>query len=501
MLMSSNTNSIANTNQQVDRYRLFGQHFTSEDIFTNFILPEIKDKLYDYKFVDLFGGEGNLILPILNVLPKDKRIDYFKKHIFLFDIQPELVETTIKRAESCGIPRDIATENIKCLDTLQNYPEFLLNDSLPVCHITNPPYLYIGYIKKHKETQKYLQYFQGDNDGYQDLYQIALANDLKHNIQRMIYILSTNFIYSFSGANKIRDTFFKEYKINKAIIFEKKIFENTGINVGIFFFERKGKSSIDSITFEGLKISNTETKKRVYILTPKNHYRAGNEFEDFVETYKAKTPLSVKFYLTLDEVSGNTGNNCNTSNTCNNCNTGNNSNADDKSVLLVDANSFDREGYIKKELQVSKQLYDKIKSNILYVRTIDTGSPNKRAGLYVIQEDFQADGIIASKPYRTHPIQIFFTPTLSIDMQYLLKDYFNLILEYLRTITDSEFMTTYKYSDSIHVRKYLGLSQVKKLIETFPLHDLNKEMEDVFAKAVKEKDVDMVLQILKKSYE
>jgi hypothetical protein len=62
-------------------------------------------------------------------------------------------------------------------------------------------------------------------------------------------------------------------------------------------------------------------------------------------------------------------------------------------------------------------------------------------------------------------------------------------------------MTTYKYSDSIHVRKYLGLSQVKKLIETFPLYDLNKEMEDVFVKAVKEKDIDNVLQILKENYE
>jgi len=82
-------------------------------------------------------------------------------------------------------------------------------------------------------------------------------------------------------------------------------------------------------------------------------------------------------------------------------------------------------------------------------------------------------------------------------MQYLLKDYFNLILEYLRELTDSEFMTTYKYSDSIHVRKYLGLSQVKKLIETFPLHDLNKEMKDAFVKAVKEKDIDKVLQMLK----
>jgi len=38
---------------------------------------------------------------------------------------------------------------------------------------------------------------------------------------------------------------------------------------------------------------------------------------------------------------------------------------------------------------------------------------------------------------------------------------------------------------------------VKKIIETFPLYDLNKEMEDAFAKAVKEKDIDKVLQIVK----
>jgi hypothetical protein len=90
---------------------------------------------------------------------------------------------------------------------------------------------------------------------------------------------------------------------------------------------------------------------------------------------------------------------------------------------------------------------------------------------------------------------------MSIDMQYILKDYFNLVLEYLRSITDSEFMTTYKYSDSIHVRKYLGLTQAKKLIETFPLHDLNKEMEDAFVKAVKEKDINKVLHILKRPHD
>ena len=364
----------------------------------------------------------------------------------MFDIQAELVDIAIKRAENYGIPREIAVENIKCVDTLKYYPEFLLNDNLPVFHITNPPYLYIGYIKKHKETQKYLEYFKGDNKGYQDLYQIALINDLKHNIPKMIYIIPVNFIFSSSGANKIRDTFFNAFQINKAIIFEKKIFESTGVNVGIFLFEKKDKISIDNITFEGLKISDTESKKRIYVLIPRNHYRAGNEFEDFVEKHRVKNPLSIKFYLMYDEVksitnhTSNTGNTVHTGNTCN------------KSVIVVDANDFDRDGYTKTEINVNEQLYNKVKSNILYVRTIDTGSLHKRAGLYVIQEDYQADGIIVSKPYRTHPIQLFLEPVLPIDMQYLLKDYFNLVLEYLRAITDSEFMTTYKYSNSIHTR-------------------------------------------------
>jgi len=118
----------------INKHRLFGQHFIPENIFNEYIFPEIKDKLYDYKFVDMFAGEGNLILPILKNIPEDKRVDYFKKHIFLFDIQPELVDIAIKRAESYGIPREIATQNIKRLDTLQYYPEFLLSDDKALQH-------------------------------------------------------------------------------------------------------------------------------------------------------------------------------------------------------------------------------------------------------------------------------------------------------------------------------------------------------------------------------
>ncbi|MGC8852904.1 MAG: N-6 DNA methylase, partial [Hydrogenobacter sp.] len=70
-----------------NKKRVYGEHLTSIDIFKNFILPEIKEEIYNYKWVDLFCGEGNLILPILELIPKEKRIEFFEKHIFLFDIQ------------------------------------------------------------------------------------------------------------------------------------------------------------------------------------------------------------------------------------------------------------------------------------------------------------------------------------------------------------------------------------------------------------------------------
>jgi hypothetical protein len=236
--------------------------------------------------------------------------------------------------------------------------------------------------------------------------------------------------------------------VNKAVLFEKKIFENTGVNVGIFFFERKDKIADEDVVFEGLKIKNDDVKKRVYILKPRNHYRAGGEFDEFVEKNKAVNPLNVQLRLiTYDEIEKNKG---------------------DKKLVVIDANDYRNGKYARKEISVNEYLYDKIKSNILYVRTLDT-ELGKKAGIYVIQEDFQADGIIASKPYRTHPIQLFFNPPLSIEMQYRFRDYFNSTLEYLREITDSEFMTTYKYpnNSSRQARKYLGLVQVKNLIETW----------------------------------
>jgi methylase of polypeptide subunit release factors len=458
--------------------REFGVHLTSIDIFKKFIFPEIKDFLYKYTWVDLFCGEGNLILPILEVIPKNERIDFFKKHIFLFDIQKEMVEKSIENAKNYGIPYKIAKNNIQLRDTLQNYPNFK-SFRYPPYHITNPPYLYLGYIVKNSERN--LKYFSGENEGYQDLYQIALINDLRHGLEKLIYIIPTNFLFGFSVSNKIRKDFLLFYNIKKAIIFERKIFEFTGTNVCICFFEKKIKPSQNFIVFKALKI-NSKIVEKEYKLSPKNFYRSGGEFDEYVSYFKSPNPLRIKFYLTLDEVKKNKG---------------------QREVKLLDANNFSNCCFKFDTYLVNEKLYNEIKNNPLFVRTLDTGGWDGRVGIYNVRETFGVDGIVVTKEkYRTHPIQIFIEPALSEEDLVLLKNYFNLMLEYFRDITDSEFLTTFKYSNSDYIRKYLGLSQTKKLLETFPVHIIPKDQKKMLKILIEQKNIeeikDMLLSLNKK---
>jgi len=452
--------------------REFGAHLTSIDIFKKFIFPEIKDILYKYTWVDLFCGEGNLILPILEVIPKKERIIFFKDHIYLFDIQKEMVEKSIENAKNYGIPYKIAKENIQLRDTLQNYPDFK-SLKYPLYHITNPPYLYLGYIVKNSERN--LKYFSGQNEGYQDLYQIGLINDLRHGLEKLIYIIPTNFLFGFSVSNKIRKDFLPFYDIKKAIIFERKIFEFTGTNVCICFFEKKAQLSLRSISFRALKI-NSKIVEKEYNLSPKNFYRAGGEFDEYVSYFKSSIPLKIKFYLTLDEVEKNKG---------------------QKMVKLLDANNFSNGCFKFNTYLVNEKLYNKLNNNSLFVRTLDTGGWEGRAGIYNVKETFFVDGIVVTKEkYRTHPIQIFIIPELSEEDLLLLKNYFNLMLEYFRNITDSEFLTTFKYSNSDYIRKYLGLSQIKKLLETFPVHLMSKDHKMILKVLIEQKNIEGIKDIL-----
>lgn len=459
--------------------RSFGVHLTSREVFLKHIFPEIQDILWKYTWIDLFAGEGNLILPILNSISLENRVEFFKKHIFLYDVQPEMVQKCIKNSQNYGISSEIAERNIKLHDNLEKFPIFLNKTEFPIYHITNPPYLYLGYIRKHKETQKYLKLFEKKNQGYQDLYQIAMINDLRSNIENLIYIIPSNFLFGASVSNKFRIDFLKFYNINKIIIIESKIFEYTGTNICIGFFRRKKVPKTENVKFNGIKIKKqNKIIKKGYLLKPEFKYRAGSQFDEFLGEYHSDKPLKVIYYLLRENVSKNKGNNA---------------------IMVIDANNYQNNEYKKLILHINNDLKKKIVSNILYVRTVDTGSQEGRVGLGIITEDFNVKGIyVSGNTYRTHPIQIFLEPVLTQNDQKLLRNYFNFVIETFREKLDSEFLTTYKYSKAEYTRKYLGLTQTRSIIETFPISDINSENKLLLKNLLRKKDFEEILNFLTK---
>lgn len=457
--------------------RSLGVHLTSKGIFKEYILPEIKEKLFNYLWVDLYAGEGNLILPILDEIPIKERLNFFEDHIYLFDVQPEMVVRCISNAVSYGIPIDIAKKNIAIRDNLESFPLFLKNKKFPVFHITNPPYLYLGYIRKHEETKIHLKHFIGINEGYQDLYQIAMINDLRNNVENIIYIIPTNFIFGAAVSNKFRKDFLKYFNILKMYIFETKIFEFTGTNICISFFRKKKLPKTEEQEFNGIKFKNKNKKlERWYHLIPKYKYRGGSEFDKFVQEKLASKPLKVIYYVQKHEMEKNLG---------------------DLPIEVIDTSNYISSNYLRIELKVNNAYHRRITSNILYVRTVDTGSYKGRAGLSIIRDDFDVDGVyVSGNTYRTSPIHIILEPEISKDDQILLKDYFNFVLEFFRKKLDSEFLTTYKYSKAEYTRKYLGLTQVRKIIETFPILSLNNDQKELIKKIIKDKNHDALLNFL-----
>lgn len=457
------------------RRRVLGEHLTSKAVFQEYILPHIRPVLSEYTWIDLYAGEGNLVLPILEEIPRAERVNFFQEHVLLFDIQPEMVQRAVGNAVDLGIPLEIAQRNIRVRDTIMDFPSEVLERKFPAFHITNPPYLYLGYVRKHKETRHQSNYFSGPNRGLQDVYQVCLMNDLRHGLDNLIYVIPSNFLFGYSVSNMFRDQFLPHYRIKRAVIFEKRIFQFTGTNVVIAFFERKSLRTEEPQTFVAVKI-NSQTIEKTFALNRRNHYRAGDQFEDFVAAYRARHPVHVKFYVMLNEVLSSPG---------------------QARVRLLDSNKFDGRAYSVREFSVSLGLANKIRANLLWVRTVDTGSKAGRAGLLLIRESFGADGILVSAaPYRTNPIQLILSPQLTEPDQGLLMNYTNLLLEHFRLLTDSEFMTTYKYSDSQYTRKYLGLSQVKRLIETFPILDITESDKSELGSLVSRDDAASITSFL-----
>ncbi|MFN3621760.1 MAG: N-6 DNA methylase, partial [Nitrososphaerales archaeon] len=359
-----------------------GAFYTPAELFSNYILPRIKDTLWDYTWIDLYCGKGDLIIPIVKAIEANQRSEFFSEHIRCFDVDSYALSVFADRLRQVGVKDELIKKNLIQADTLKEFPRF--EYSYPLYHITNPPYLYRGYIPKAEKTRDLLQYFKRKREPLQDLYQVALFNDLIKGVGKMIYIIPTNFLFGDANANHIRRLIFKYYNLVDLFILERKVFSDTGTNVCVCFFEKKAvPSEADQIVY-ATKISKDGEKMRTYKLSKKFRFRAGSEFYEFVEQFKADNPLDFEYYLLKKDVEANKG---------------------EYEVTLLDVNN-----YSKIVAKVNKELHDRIKSNVLFFKTLDTGRFEGRAGLYECKKVFGVDGIMVSKDYtyRTHPIQIFF---------------------------------------------------------------------------------------------
>ncbi len=431
------------TGMERARRRNFGSHLTPVDIFEDYIYPNISDRLFDYAWTDNFCGEGNLILPMLEHVDEDHRIQFFKDHLFLSDVSEDAVTKSREKASGYGIPPDIVEKNISVNDGLQAFPK--LKTKFRIFHITNPPYLYLGYIAKTADVRQYLRYFTGSATRLQDLYQIALLRDFEKGLDKMVYIIPSNFLFGNSVSNQIRKLLFSKYRLEKATVIEKRVFRFTGTNVVICFFT-KASGNEQMSTIPVTTVAGSVTHSNI-TLERRNNYRAGLFFDDLISSLP-KNDLKFRFYLSERDLLASPG---------------------AFKTTVVDVSRFSNRRYAIREYMINRDTMSMIRRNVLFLRTLDSGSKEGRCGLYNIREHFNADAIVVSgKRYRTHPIQIVFDDLTAEEQEYL-RIYFNKTLEYMRSRSNSEFLTTYKYSSSNYTRKYLGLNQAKSIIRTYPI--------------------------------
>lgn len=179
----------------------------------------------------------------------------------------DLIKWAGKRMEMYDKDRRVCENDSEILfqDTLLNPPVY--KDKFVV---TNPPYL---ARNKNKDKTLYDKYDTND------LYKVFIKNIVNGDALGGILILPLNFL---SGQdNKIRECFFKKYKISQLNIFEETVFGDTSNVVCAFQFERGTQG--DSLVNLSLYPSK---ETRQISLQEKYGYRLAGEVYDVVKRTK-----------------------------------------------------------------------------------------------------------------------------------------------------------------------------------------------------------------------
>lgn len=295
--------------------------------------------------------------------------------------------------------------------------------------LTNPPYLNVN--KADRKTKEL--YFR--NSGFEDLYQISLNSIL--NSKEGIVIVPINFLSAENSA-KIRKIFFSKFKIVKMNYFKHQVFSDTTYNVVAFYYETNGKEaefSIPTHIYPDKKVVKIKLKKQF-------DWTIGGEILGGIK--KQKNVLGVHRLSEKD---------------------------------IIDGRRRVKAAYnhvkTTKEVQVAEFLYRVIKSNIILLKAIDSGSDEGRIAL----EDIRQYGLdcLISKATSRHMVYLIFRQPISISEQEKIISVFNEKINRLRDDHLSLFMTNYRDKD----RKRISFDFTYKFINHLYFSDISKNKNQV----------------------
>ncbi len=266
---------------------------------------------------------------------------------------------------------------------------------------TNPPYLH-----KNKATKKTKEsFFSKNNSIFEDLYQVSLSSIL--NCEEGIIIVPLNFLCA-ENSKKIRELFFRKFKIVKLNIFSEQVFRDTTYNVISFYFKKKEnlldeKNIIDAIIYP-------EDKKIKLKIEKKFGWQFGG---DFIYNIKnTKNNLGI-FRLTEEYLK---------------------SGEYKVEIALQNIN-------VKKVLKISNDIKNLLEKNILFLRAIDSKN-GKKIQLEDIRK-YKISGLVGKNTSR-NMAHLIFKKEVSIDEQIELMKIFNDELSINRDKYFSFFLTNFR---------------------------------------------------------
>jgi len=368
-----------------------------------------------------------------------KNSDYILKNLEQFVKAKEVIDPFAGAGDLILWGKNHGAKKIKGFDVDKKYVDkknIFYQDSIkkPLKYkfvLTNPPYLNIN--KADKETKE--KYFNGS--GFEDLYQISLFSIM--NSEEGILIVPINFL-SARNSIKIKNIFFSKFKIVEMNYFRNQVFSDTTNNVIAFYYKKKDNPLQNEFM---IKTHIYPENKIFYIKLKKNSF--WNIHGDFLEEVKnQKNSLGI-YRLVDKDMSGEKG----------------------EIKIPIAYNHVKDISNIK----VSESFFNLIKSNIILLKAIDTGTEEGKLSLENIKK-YNIRCLISKESSR-HMVYLIFKERVPIIEQEKIINIFNQEMNQMRDKYLSLFLTNYRDNN----RKRISFDFAYKFINYIYFNKINNPMK------------------------